>query len=131
MTAGALVRLVGVLQPTLSKWLRDAGTLAAMESDKKKGERRSPASRKRTVREKPRAAVAADELEGGPLNEILRRDGVHEPQLKAWRETAAGSLPSAEAALSRTLTARQGRSLAGAEGPDKANEDGHRRRNRQ
>ena len=46
---------------------------------------------------------------------MLRREGLHEAQLKSWRDAAAGALTSAEAAPAGPLTAKQRRRLAGAE----------------
>ena len=89
MTAGALAKQVGVPQPTLSKWLRDAATVAAMASDEKADGDKSTASKKWTAGEKLRVVVAADGLDGAALGELLRREGLHEAQLKAWREAAA------------------------------------------
>lgn len=113
VTATALAKKVGVPQPTLSKWLRDAGTVASMVFDEKEEEATAP--KKWTVKEKLRVVVAAEGLEGQALGEFLRREGLHEAQLKSWRDTAAGALTSAEAASSGPLTAKQRRRLAGAE----------------
>jgi hypothetical protein len=82
-----------------------------MESDEKK----KTAPKKWTATEKLRVVVAAEGLKGEVLGELLRREGIHEVQLKSWREAAAGALTSAEAASSGPLTAKQRRRLAGAE----------------
>ena len=42
VTATALAKKVGVPQPTLSKWLRDAGTFASMMSDQNEQKRTAP-----------------------------------------------------------------------------------------
>lgn len=114
VTATALAKKVGVTQPTLSKWLREAGTLASMASDEK-NEEKAPVSKRWAVKEKLRVVVAAEGLEGPALGALLRREGLHEAQLKSWRDAAAGALTSAEAASSGPLTAKQRRRLAGAE----------------
>ena len=72
ITATTLSRQVGVPQPTLSKWLRDAATVAAMASDEKRDEARTAAPKKWTAQEKLRVVVAADALEGAALE---RRTG--------------------------------------------------------
>ena len=113
VTATALAKKVGVPQPTLSKWLRDAGTFASMMSDQNEQKRTAP--KKWTVKEKLRVVAAAEGLEGQALGELLRREGLHEAQLKSWRDAAAGALTSAEAAPAGPLTAKQRRRLAGAE----------------
>lgn len=83
-----------------------------MVSGEKKGKGDKPGSKKWTVKEKLRVVVAAEGLEGAELGELLRREGLHEAQLKAWRDAAAGALTSAEAAPSGALTARQRKRLA-------------------
>jgi len=113
VTATALAKKVGVPQPTLSKWLRDAGTVASMVIDEK--EEKATAPKKWTVNEKLRVVAAAEGLEGQARGEFLRREGLHEAQLKSWRDAAAGALTSAEAASSGPLTAKQRRRLVGAE----------------
>lgn len=55
--------------------------------------------RKWTPEEKFRVLVKAEGLEGEELGALLRREGLHEEQLREWREAAAGAL-SAEAAPS-------------------------------
>jgi len=105
-TATALAKKVGVPQPTLSKWLRDAGTVASMVADERSEEK----PKKWTVKEKLRVVVGGEDLKGSALGEFLRREGVHESQLKSWRDAAAGALASAEAAPSSgALTAKQRR----------------------
>lgn len=111
-TATALAKKVGVPQPTLSKWLRDAGTVASMVADERSEEK----PKRWTVKEKLRVVVGGEDLKGSALGEFLRREGVHETQLKSWRDAAAGALASAEAAPSSgALTAKQRKRLAGAE----------------
>jgi hypothetical protein len=113
VTATELAKKVGVAQPTLSKWLRDAGTLASMSSDEKSEKVAGP--KRWTVKEKLRVVAAAEGLEGQALGELLRREGLHEAQLKSWRDAAAGALNSAEAAPAERLTAKQRRQLKGAQ----------------
>lgn len=114
VTATALAKTTGVPQPTLSKWLREAGTVGAMGSAPKAKEGTAP-GRKWTAAEKLRVVVEAEGLAGPSLGELLRREGVHEEQLRTWRDAAAGALTSAEAAPSERLTSGQRKRLAGAE----------------
>lgn len=113
VTATSLSQQVGVPQPTLSKWLKQAATIAAMSSsDEKKPGSVVAGPKKWTAAEKLRMVVAAQNLEGVALGELLRREGLHEDQLRAWRDAAAGALDSAEAAPAGPRTAGERRRLA-------------------
>jgi len=99
VTARALADQVGVPQPTLSKWLREATTVTTMStSDEKKRQSVVAGPKKWTAAEKLRVVVAAQGLDGPELGELLRREGLHADQLRGWRDAAAGALESAEAA---------------------------------
>lgn len=100
VTATALSSQVGVPQSTLSRWLKDTITVAAMSSsdERKKTDSVVAGPKKWTAAEKLRVVVAAQSLEGSALGELLRREGIHEEHLRAWRDAAAGALESAEAA---------------------------------
>jgi transposase-like protein len=111
LSAAALAKQVGVAQPTLSLWLRQARRVAAMKPE----EKTAPvnAAKKWTAEEKLRVLAAAYGLEGEELGALLRREGLHESQLKAWQQSAAGALASTEGACaSGPLTAGQRRRLA-------------------
>ncbi|RKH67437.1 hypothetical protein D7X96_19580 [Corallococcus interemptor] len=113
MTATELSKQVGVTQPTLSMWLREARRVAAAMPDEKP----VPAAPKKwTAQQKLRVVAAAHGLEDEALGALLRREGLHEGELRAWRDAAAGALePGAEAAASGPLTAGQRRRLAASE----------------
>ncbi len=109
VSAAALARQVGVSQPTLSQWLREANKLAAMTPPP---EEKPAGPKKWTPEEKLRVLVAAQGLAGEELGAQLRHEGLHEAQLKEWRQAAAGAL-SGES--SGPLTASQRRRLASSE----------------
>jgi transposase-like protein len=113
VSAAALAKQVGVTQPTLSLWLRQARRAAVMNPEEKTGPVSAP--KKWTAEEKLRVLAAAHGLEGEELGALLRREGLHEAQLKAWREAAQGALGSAQGAASGPLTAGQRRRLAASE----------------
>ncbi len=95
ISANALSKTAGVSQSQLSRWLSRAGSLPSVsETDEKKAE-----SKRWTIDEKLRVLVAARGLTGEALGALLRREGVHQAQLMAWRDAAAGAL-GAEAAPS-------------------------------
>src|SRR4051794_37086474 len=102
-SANPLSQEVGITQPTLSRWLREATTLGAVKKrpkkpahatrslEAKRPEDRSPADKFRIVLE-------ASALSEAALGEYLRRHGIHEADLAAWREaalSALGSVPQA------------------------------------
>ena len=113
VSACALAKTVGVPQPTLSRWLRAAGTLSPMPSDEKI--EKPPVPKKWTVKEKLRVVAEAEGREGTALGELLRREGLHETELKAWREAAAGALAGGDGGSSGPISAKQRRQLAGAQ----------------
>ncbi|MCE9674132.1 helix-turn-helix domain-containing protein [Myxococcus stipitatus] len=114
VSAAALARQVGVSQPTLSQWLREANRVAAMTPPP---EEKKPAGPKKwTPEEKLRVLAEAHGLEGEALGALLRREGLHEEQLAGWRAAAAGALSQgAQAAAPGALTASQRRRLASSE----------------
>jgi transposase len=79
VSAHALSRESGVTQGTLSRWLSDARTLPVVTDSKAKPKLRTP-------EEKMRLVLAAGALEGEDLGAFLRREGVHEVELRDWRK---------------------------------------------
>ena len=91
VSATAMARDVGVSQATLSRWVLAAGNVGDMT--------RSP-TKKWTGAEKLRVVTEARGLSGSALGAFLRREGLHEAQLTAWRAAAEAAL--AEPARGRT-----------------------------
>jgi transposase-like protein len=81
-SAGALAEETGLPQPTLSRWLREAGKVGVMNIP----------ARKWTLVEKLRVLIEASRLDESRLGEFLRREGLHEAQLKAWRVEVEAAL---------------------------------------
>ena len=81
-------------QPTLSKWLRDAGSLRPVkrrvQDEPAKTEGRRPDDW--SAEEKLEAVLEAKRLSGSELGEFLRRRGLHEEQLRVWEAAAVDSL---------------------------------------
>jgi transposase-like protein len=100
MSAAALAQEVGISQPTLSRWLREAATVVGVTKKKSKP-RGSPSEERRpsqwSAEEKVRVVlVAAAEAD---LGGFLRREGLHETDLARFREevrsaAVAGLSPS-------------------------------------
>jgi transposase len=91
LSANALSQDVGISQSTLSRWLREStsGIVLTMPNSKAKSQKRpsdwAPA-------EKIAVVAAAAELSGDELGAFLRREGLHEVQLEAWRKTMTEAL---------------------------------------
>ena len=93
-SANALAQEAGLHQPTLSKWLRDASSLQAVKrrgkSEQGKTEGRRPDDW--SAEDKLEAVLEAKRLSGSDLGEFLRRQGLHEEQLRQWEAAAVESL---------------------------------------
>lgn len=113
-TATALSAEVGISQPTLSRWLREAGKarVEAMSGKKqgtpKASRRRRPSER--TGEEKFRIVMAAAGLEESELGAFLRREGLHDEDLVRFREEVrAAAIAGLSARKTRGETAEQRR----------------------
>ncbi len=107
ISATALAKETGISQSQLCRWRLKAVGRAVMAID----QQRSGEAKKWTPEEKFRVLVTAEGLKGEELGALLRREGLHEEQLRAWREAAAGAL-GAEAAASPVARAEERRSAA-------------------
>ena len=83
VSANAMAREVGVSQATLSRWVLAAGNVNDMT--------RAP-NKKWTGAEKLRVVTEARGLSGTAFGAFLRREGLHEAQLTAWRAAAEAAL---------------------------------------
>ena len=85
-SAAALSEEVGVPQPTLSRWVREAGRVGGMAKSK----RTTAGARKRpqdwTAEEKLEAVIEAAPLSDEDLGIYLRHRGLHGTHLKQWRQ---------------------------------------------
>ena len=82
-SANALATEMGVPQATLSRWLVAARTV---------GDMRRASTKQWTGVEKLRVVRAAHGLSETALGALLRREGLHEAQLTAWRVAAEAAL---------------------------------------
>lgn len=83
VSACSLSRDVGVSQGTLSRWLREAGSIGAMSKKKKDPNPQSP--RDWPLERKLRVVLEALSLSDHELGAFLRREGLHEAQLEEMR----------------------------------------------
>ncbi len=90
-SATALSDEVGVPQPTLSKWVREAGRVGGMPKSK-----RTKTGSKRpqdwTAEEKLEAVVEGASLSADDLGTFLRGRGLHSTHLSQWREQLVAGL---------------------------------------
>jgi len=91
ISATALAKKVGVSQNTLSRWLRQASEARPTVPPMTKKKRQSRSAR-RTAQDKLRLVLEASALSEEDLGAFLRREGVHEADLEAWRAAATGAL---------------------------------------
>lgn len=96
-SAGALAEETGLPQPTLSRWLREAGKVGVMNIP----------GRKWTLVEKLRVLIEVSRLDESRLGEFLRREGLHEAQLKAWRVEVEAALGAGAKRGTRSAAAKR------------------------
>jgi transposase len=82
-SANAVAQEIGVSQATLSRWLVAARNVSGMTRSVPK---------QWTGVEKLRVVTEARGLSGSDLGALLRREGLHEAQLTAWRAAAEAAL---------------------------------------
>ena len=94
VTASALAVEVGIKQPTLSRWLREARNIPLManESQGPKDRTRSRRPQDWTPAEKLRVVVESMSLSDTELGPFLRKEGLHKAQLDEWSAAARASL---------------------------------------
>jgi transposase len=121
VSANQLAQEVGIHQSTLSRWLHDAQPRDMASSN---GNKQNPpasaaakesAARKKSADDKVRLVFAAEVLAAEDLGAFLRREGVHDAELDAWRSvvktaavaalngTAPDSVPARSAERKRIL----------------------------
>lgn len=111
MSATQLSQEVGVPQPTLSRWLRDAVTVAPMKNDDRDNAPASHGPKQWTPEQKLKLVLAAAELDEQRRGELLRREGVHSAQLEEWRRIAIEALTPPKRSPHKTLESRKIREL--------------------
>jgi transposase-like protein len=89
ISANELSREVGVSQSTLSRWLREASNVASVVKKKPTAKKATAARPRRPTRspeDKVRIVREATELRDAELGAFLRREGLHEEDLAAFRD---------------------------------------------
>ena len=94
VSANVLSKEVGISQPTLSRWLREAASLPRVSPKKN-----APRAKTWTFTEKLRVVLTADGLNDEELGALLRTEGIHSAQseddTKLFREVNDLSLEGA------------------------------------
>ena len=93
-SAVTLAREVGVPQPTLSRWVRAAGSVVAVATKNSKPVIASASRRPEdwSAQERLRVVMEASRLTDAELGELLRREGLHEEVLAQWRAAVLEAL---------------------------------------
>ncbi len=99
-SANSLAAEAGVSQGTLSRWLREAGTVEGMKQTRKRSSPKAstPSSRRPqdwSAEEKLRAVREASGLSDDELGAFLRREGLREAHLDEWRKVATDAATTA------------------------------------
>ena len=89
LSATALARETGIAQPTLSRWLRTAGTVAPMSDSHDRAPRRPQDWNADEIMAVITEAVG---LSDEDLGVFLRRRGLHEAHLDQWRARMMAAL---------------------------------------
>lgn len=92
VTATALAEETGIPQPTLSRWLRVAGTVRPVSKTSTKGSTSTSSPPRRvqrwTSQQKVQLVLEAAGLSDQDLGVFLRSNGLHREQLDKWRQQA-------------------------------------------
>ena len=97
ISAAALAGEIGVAQSTLSRWKRQAGTIFDMANRTRKDNHKQP-PHNRPAEEKLRIVMEAAQLSDKELGAFLRKEGVHESHLEAWRKSMLEALTNSSKA---------------------------------
>jgi len=117
LSANQLAQEVGIHQATLSRWLRDAQHRDMSTANGiAKGTAQNPpasastketAARKKSAEDKVRLVFAAEALATEDLGALLRREGVHDAELEAWRTAVkTAAVAALKGTVSKTAPAR-------------------------
>ena len=112
VSAMALSAEAGVSQPTLSRWLRNAGTVPNMANEtQQKPKNKTPG--RWSPRERLEVVLEVSRLQDADLGEFLRSRGLHEAQVTEWRVAALKALAQPTGKRQRSAQDRRIRELEG------------------
>jgi transposase-like protein len=94
VSASVLAAEIGISQPTLSRWMREAHTVPDMAKKSRRSKQKAHPQRPQdwSPAEKLRVVVESTGLTDEDLGAFLRKEGLHQAQLEEWSATARSSL---------------------------------------
>jgi len=94
ISISALSAETGIAKSTLSRWLRQAGTMSSVTTKTTQKTNRDADSGppRWTPERRFQALIDASKLDGSQLGAFLRTEGLHEAQLAEWRAAATQAL---------------------------------------
>jgi hypothetical protein len=110
LSATELGREVDVPQSTLSAWLRKADRITRMPDDSHRDDDPSaptPPPTDRSPEDKLHLLIAAAGLDDDAVGALLRREGLYQTQLDAWRADVLAALTGPRAAQAELLQERR------------------------
>ncbi len=111
-SATSLAKETGVAQATLSRWLLQARTIGLVpKKTDKDTPTPDPLRKERSPDEKLRLVLEAARLSDAELGAFLRREGLHEADLDAWRDAMLAGLKPAKGKHARSPEARRVKQL--------------------
>ena len=113
VSASALAAEVGINQPTLSRWLREARIVPDMAKKSRRPKDRVRPQRPQdwSPEEKLRVVVESLGLTDEELGAFLRKEGLHQAQLDGWSATARSSLSVGKGAKKASAESKRIREL--------------------
>lgn len=104
ISATALAREVGVPQQSLSRWLKEASAVNQPDDLSMPPESHMPPKRPqdRSAEEKLKIVMEAELVPEEQLGAFLRRNGIHEAQLREWRSMMLSGLQKSPRPSSKT-----------------------------
>jgi transposase-like protein len=117
VTATALAAETGIAQPTLSRWLRSAASIQAVDPKQPPPSPSNPSSvpEKRpqdwTALERAQAVLEASKLSDVERGEFLRRHGLHQEHLDQWRRALEEALTAPKRGRARSSESKRVKEL--------------------
>ena len=110
-SATSLAKETGVSQAALSRWLLKARTLGVVPKNDREQPKPNLLHKERSPEEKMRLVLEASRLSEHEFGAFLRREGLHEADLDAWRDAMMSGLRPAPSKHARSQEVRRVREL--------------------